>query len=255
VLVDDRARSNPFLFEHNWRRRPIRSFFATWFASLRPRRFWNHVALHETPRVRPLVALVLIVAVLSFAIFLGLVNAGAWATSGYTLPQWLPSTGLDSALSSLHWFLQGIRDPRDWLDPETGGALLWFAGVQVAGTWVFLAALRQTLGRCRVRAVQLLRVVAYATIGTSLLMLPTVLVLFWVVGEAFPWGRWYGTLGLLALLLPLFVPCLMFGYFVTVGLRDYVKLPRPWALGLTASFTASLAALAVFATFVFFVRP
>lgn len=150
-------------------------------------------------------------------------------------------------------WLDRIREIRDffgdlsgigtWLDPELISALVFVFGSCLLGTFVFLAGLRQTLGRCRVRVVQILRVVGYAALGASTVT-PIVLITSFCLqtvlnppGNPFAWWRE------VFLLIPLWVPTLVLGAYISTGLGDYLRLPRPHAIGFVAAFTAILASM------------
>lgn len=44
-MVDRASRHNPFLFEHNWRKQPVRLWLETVVRALRPGRFWQRESL------------------------------------------------------------------------------------------------------------------------------------------------------------------------------------------------------------------
>ena len=45
---------HPWLFEYHWRRRPLYRLARTWFAALRPHRFWREVRMTDPIKLRPL---------------------------------------------------------------------------------------------------------------------------------------------------------------------------------------------------------
>jgi len=108
-----------------------------------------------------------------------------------------------------------------------------------------LCSFRQTLGRCQVRAVQVLRVVAYAATPVCTLW-ATINLFHFAIGFAF-FSRWvclpdgqpvwfavFTVLGTVAL------PALL-AILLCAGLKRYLRLPRAILLGLAASLIAFLA--------------
>ncbi len=63
--------THPRLFEHQWRRRPIRSLIWTLWTVLRPWRFWREVRLVNRVRLRPALVVVLAAAALLLALVYG----------------------------------------------------------------------------------------------------------------------------------------------------------------------------------------
>lgn len=162
TVLDASAWKSEFLFEHHWRNRFFRSWLKTTWAGLRPFRFWRNVSIHDRIHPGPLWFL-LLTSVLWFPITM---NVFAWLT-------WLV---LEAALNVLG---PGLITPRgQWLNlarqivshmvREFGDLEpdFWTLGFLLTGLLAALAmlcGLRQTIGRCRLRTVQLLRVVAYAS--------------------------------------------------------------------------------------------
>jgi hypothetical protein len=212
-----------WLFEYRWRDRPIRAYFHTLWRGLRPWSFWRDVSIHDEIKPLPL--------------WLNLITAPVWTMLGMLAfaaaiywpcllvkrlwsPGW--STGVifgsgvppfQSMMMSLEWMQ---RIDISALPIQLAVLLLY----QLA-TLLLLCSLRQTLGRCRVRTVQVLRVAAYALPPAGLLS-----------GAVQPWlivasAFIHESIGLFSLLSgPLFI-----GGYLAIGLGRYLKLPRSWLLG------------------------
>ena len=115
-------------------------------------------------------------------------------------------------------------------------------------TLVMLCSLRQTLGRCRVRSAQILRLTAY--VATPVLIL---------------WSIWVIAVACLATLLPIdetnalvvltilvcyTTPPAIFALFLGVGLKRYLQLPRAWLLAIVTVIVAFLFAFTVLTAFI-----
>lgn len=157
-----------FLFEHQWRRRPVRSFVVTVWRSFRPWKFWRSVSIHQRIAAGPPIFLIACSVGLAVGILQLIGHGTTWlliaAGGSFGATLW----GQSPRTARVLWALMGLVESR--------GRVLSFAtrfGVEMA---VMLAAmvglilvLRQTLAGCRVRFVQVLRVVAYAAIPVALL--------------------------------------------------------------------------------------
>jgi hypothetical protein len=160
------GRHNEFLFEHAWRKRPVRSYLRTMFHGLSPRHFWRRVSIHDRVHKWPLLSLLLCsVAIVSMmaTIPVGVRTADSLLTTLY----WIWRAGvpgganvyrgtspLQTAIVLIRnlWPLCRLQDLQYVL---TGGAILEFLVMLT-----MVCSLRQTLGQYRVRTVQVFRVVA-----------------------------------------------------------------------------------------------
>jgi len=113
-----------------------------------------------------------------------------------------------------------------------------------------LCSLRQTLARCRVRSVQILRVVAYA--AAPVLLLWGLYVNLVVLSDVLLW--WMAYLAEINDALEAAVgigvgtvPIAMFAWFLAAGLRYYLRLPRARLVALVCMFVAALFTVTVFA--------
>lgn len=249
-----------FLFEHHWHRRPVRSWLKTAWRALRPRRFWRDVAIHERICAGPLWFMLASAVPACLLALHGLAALGWLAAEMFRIwvpnprrGQWGTSIGLLETgrlswlVDELSWILKSLAI----LPHEIGWSYaLLPCGVTLIllATLTFLCALRQTLGRCRVRSVQVLRVVAYAGVPTGLLS-----GVYWVLLTCLPvaLGSIPSPPAAVEVAAGNVVPLLMFGAFVSIGLKHYLHLPRAWLVGLTAVGVACLfmfTAYALFAT-------
>ena len=142
VLDEFRRRQKPF-FEYEWRRNPVRSLLRTWWWALWPPRLWRRFDIHDPPRVGPLLAIpalcltaFLVLFLLLLAAFtLWYVHRGNWR---YTLQD-----VCDSVLASLRYDVP---------------VLSFLVAAWLVSLLTALMLFRQSMRRCRVRTVHVLRV-------------------------------------------------------------------------------------------------
>jgi len=140
---------HPWLFEYQWRRRPLSSFVRTFGHALRPWRLWREIDLFHPVRPRPLIAMFIIAILFVFVFDYGciLLHIYSWADS------WL-------------WFYSLVEV---WERVEkhltTAAALAWI--VLVSSLALLLP---DSLRRARVRPIHLLRIALYAAIAVSVLV-------------------------------------------------------------------------------------
>ena len=247
--VLNRARhQSPFLFEHNWRRRAVLSLLSTIWRSLWPRRFWGSVSIHARVHVGAL----LFVSVVGVSLALVLFHGLAWllATAlGPLQTQYLPFSFVyqlrqSSWYDRLIWFLEEIAYPSRSIE-ELVVMPLWVLCL-VIGTFLMLASLRQTLGACRIRAAQLFRVWVYS--ATAYLVLSTLLFFtVFCVFQRFP-SFYLSTAEFIKLALISVVIMAILPWYLGIGLRDYLQMPRPflhsfvcWGIGLLLAATVNMA--------------
>ncbi len=237
-VLDASAWRSKFLFEHHWQTRPAQSWLRTTWAGLRPFRFWRSVSIHDRIHPGPLWFLLLT----SIPWFLITMNLTAWlgwlaaevasqaaANPGSVTPLW---RSLDIARQTLWQMLFDFDDP-------TGP--LWtlcFVLISLLAALALLCGLRQTLGRCRVRPVQILRVFAYASTPMSICLgtlFPVVVVLTDTAGR-FTSSAVGICAGIGSLILLLACPTV----FLVAGLKHYLQLPRATLLAATSVFVGAL---------------
>lgn len=259
VLDSIRVRSTR-LFEFQWRRRPIRSYFATLFRGLAPAKFWRGVSIYDPVTPGPLIAMLalaplaalflvhvsaalafVLVGVLEFAAYGG---SPSWAEVlleiRYKYELFEPDLRLRqaagspaSAPSDLGLFT-GFLAVLPLMIGEYYLLPLGHIALATLVTVVLVCSLRQTLARRRVRTVQVLRVTAYAAA-------PALLVCGLMAGGV---GGFLVALGidgtggpLAAIILPIFfltAGVLIAGAYLGAGLRRYLDLPRSYIIAMTA---------------------
>lgn len=111
------------------------------------------------------------------------------------------------------------------------------------GALCVMSGLRQTLGRCRVRTTQVLRVFAYTATPIGIVWSFVLLAGYVVILDqgGVPWSsRWNaitaGTIG---------VAAFAYACFLRIALRDYLRLPRSTALAVAAATVGGLFAMTV----------
>lgn len=240
-----------FLFEHQWRKRPIWSFLVTVWRSFLPRSFWSSVSIHNRISCRPL-WFMLAVTILLFAI---LVPAVAWLVStGMKLVLARPVFGIGGGSRAISptlrqlWSIAGelgalaelpLRNPVRYLEVPACATATFVAVLAV------VCGMRQTLGRCRVRTVQVLRVIAYAATPVCVVWsfaIPAVLIVGDVVLPDPPTNDLEFLLGPLIAISMFALPL---AAFLTVGLRAYLKLPRAAAIAVVSGYVGALVAMMV----------
>lgn len=238
-VLTSAATISDFLFEHNWRTRPVRSLATTVWRTFFPRRFWDSVSIHDRVCVGPLAALML-AAVAAFLLLIpGLAYVGSLLLRGLEALLMLNGQSpmqIGYSAATLEYIstvvISGFAFP------------LYVARFSVPlltvliGTIGILFALDDTMSRCNVRPAQLYRAVVYAFLPTCILMAACV-----VVSTALmPWIELFYSQFILGFsfdfllsALALVVCWLTFATFLSVGLRRYLQLPRARLLSLTAT--------------------
>lgn len=235
ALLRYRRREKP-LFEYHWRDRPVRSFVRTWLLSLRPRRLWQTVDMHDPPQVGPLLlwlfALILLMDVSCIALFAATQWGAAWLQSG----QWPGAEWVTVILSILHHLT----------------TLSWHQPMAIYVMWALfaLAALmlfRQSMRIARVRTVHVIRVWTYAAgagmpisafgITLSFMVLDVVLsILDWPYRWRYGWlFQASGFFGLIALIHST--------WSVARGYSHYLKMPHSFGIAIAIQLIAGMSVL------------
>jgi hypothetical protein len=218
TALDSAAGRSEVLFEHHWQTRPLWSWRKTMWASFRPFRFWRNVSIHDRVEGGPLSFLLL--------------TSGVWFIAAYN------ATVL---LIRVYQRLASQPPSISFGEFEDNLALAFFILCALLLALLMLCGLRQTLGRCRVRSIQLLRVFAYASTPLSM-WLAVLSAVFVCTTQTLDRGPGTGTrtldfsVGGIALILV--CPVL----FLTAGLKRYLQLPRPLLLAGTAVFIGACSA-------------
>ncbi len=242
---------SPWLFEHQWNRRPVRTFLRTLVATLNPGRFWRKLPLQLRINRFALGLQLLAAGPFALVLYLSLLGASALAILAWGVARPLPPTSagamtLESQL--LGMLFSGITNPITW---RFGVQSLVSGLAFVVVSFAVLLTLRQTLARCRVRGAQLLRVVSTAAPGwfaigafigflltlheTRQSLLGTT---FFGASLDYPLIEWW-FFGAVSILLA--VP---FWWFILArALGRYLRLPRAWFVALLTTFAALIAAI------------
>ncbi len=227
-----------FLFEHNWRRRPLGSYLETLLRSLWPARFWSRVSLHDHLTPAPLWFFLI-----SFCVVLVLAREAAeWAWwGGLYWFAWLSDDwggmGVFAIAAGELSDMQRYRERRVIM---RGGELLMLLTAATTAT-ALVGGLRQTLGRCRVRPIQVLRACAYA--------LPPALALVYLSLNV--WLRAYMPEPIdfydryIPYVFGTVAACIaVVAAYVTLAVRDYLRLPRAGLIATAAGAVGVLSAIA-----------
>lgn len=239
------AHENPLVFEHQWRRRPIRSWIVTMFAVLRPWSFWSKVSMHERIAPSALIAMWLILSLFMAAAQIVAITTGI-VLSEYASGRIGDDLPLVLAIEKLApYWLARLREVLQFA--VSGDPAMWFLITLIVGvplvpfliTWLFILMLRETLGKCRIRNEQVLRVAAYCApimsvlcvLGTAgILSAPALITQFLSVGHI-----------ILFVAIVVFVPALIFGQIITHALRRYLLLDHASRIGRTCGLILALA--------------
>lgn len=249
VLAQAAWRSD-FLFEHHWRTRPIRSWLKTIWKSFCPGRFWRRVSIHDRIEAAPLWFLLAFSVVVFLILLHGLAGVG-WLLTDKLFLKWFPlSFYTPSSPSRLEGLASIFRDIAE--TPFTDPTACLFAAIAVwlvlLAALALLCSLRQTLGRCRVRSIQILRVISY--VSTPVLALTAL----WILASASALALLPLQIGLAAeitLIAALHaMPLVAFIVFLGFGLKRYLRLPRAWLLAIVTTLAASLFALTALMFFI-----
>ncbi|MCH8253007.1 MAG: hypothetical protein IID36_11195 [Planctomycetes bacterium] len=152
VLNANRLARKPH-FEYRWRDRPIRSFVWTFFAALRPRRFWSGVEMRDPPRVRPLIVMAVLLTVAIVVSDIVLEPIADWV--------YFMSRGAARGLSSsgvtghLAWIVRRIN--RYAISTETVyfvAALFFWAAASLGALLIFQKSMR----KYKIRTVHVVRI-------------------------------------------------------------------------------------------------
>lgn len=227
VLTEYHGRQKP-LFEYRWRDEPIRSLVRTWMRTLRPRRFWNTIDIHDPPQVGPLLVFALMGAVLflfCMIVFQGIDN-WIWASAGRGWQQVRPVT---YDLGSLFLYvISAFFSPELW--SYFVCVVVWFT-LSFASLMLF----PQSMRLCRVRGAQVLRVWAYSV--PPIIPLVTVLLFLYSISVALLGGSYImETDGAAAVVVLISVTRALH-----VGYRRYLQMPHSWGVAIASQFITALA--------------
>lgn len=260
-VLDEALHHNPFLFEHNWRKRPVRSLLKTLWLSLRPQAFWSRVSIHEKVNARVLWLFVLAspvvfwVTLVASAWCLGkALQKTQWLWNPYGLSHYNPANmNMNSMyISPFEQTLVLLLDAYQWrmdfkfrLDETEHLVFLLAAVIVVLTTMGAVRMLWQTMGRYRIRGVQVLRVAAYASVPAAIvtaLAYHLFLLLILYIDVLSEWSSipMYWRAAYVRDFLWLCTATLPPGFYLAAGLKFYLKLPHARSVGMVSAFIGVL---------------
>jgi hypothetical protein len=232
------ANRSPWLFEHQWRKCPVGAWVETLRRSLRPRRFWSDVSIHDVIEPGPLWFLLLTAPVVAYVLLIAIL-LGAYAVAAglerMTLAS--PTFSRYELTSYQIWALtQDVLGQQR--SSEVPVTLLGLSAGVLLVVLTMICLLRQTLGRCRVRTAQILRVVAYAAGPICLLAMGlfTAALLAGLFLASFGMGA-SGALVPVGLLVGLLAVPMV---YLAGGLRHYLRLTHARAVAVVSVLVAVL---------------
>lgn len=155
ALDNYRRRQNP-LFEYQCGKHFIRSAIRTWWWCLRPTKFWKRIDIHDPPQVVPLLIWVLMCLV-AFAVSVAVTTGIAQWLPRYMYALSRPARFRRTGWAQLpSWVLRVASNPE--FARVVVSVLAWTVFSLVA-----LLVFRQSMRRCRIRTVHVIRVWAYST--------------------------------------------------------------------------------------------
>lgn len=239
VLVNAKHK-NAFLFEHHWRSRPLRSWGTTAWRSVRPKRFWAEVSMHEDIKPIPLLTSLVLSVTTLFVALHGL----AWASSRaiYLIAAVRRTRPMRISVVRSRFLDLAYRLGELGSLPYTEGwsYVLWIGlavAIPLAGALALLVALRQTMRRYRVRIIQMLRVVAYMATPVCLWCGLAYLLTHYVLPSLFRFKHFKSAMMVSFAVFAWGV----FSWYLARGFKQYLHLPHAGILGMTAALVGLLA--------------
>ncbi len=224
LIAEAETRLESPLFEHQWRRRPFRSFVTTVVLAAFPWWLWRRVPLTADLRLIPLLFLALVVLLAHF----GARYAADFASNAH-----------------FRWWIQlafgrGTASPPFDFTEHVGFVMGHFAFALL--TWLVLQVFQQTIARFRVRPAHFLRLIVLAWVALltwhlacdvswtafHIILLP--------VGVSPRWSLWSAEPFLIHV-----VPYGLFVLSVCLALNVYLKLRRGWLMGASSVVIVMLA--------------
>ena len=207
-------------FEYRWRDRPVKSFFGTWWRTLRPKRFWARMNLHDPPAVAALGAMVVIqTAGVYLAIALAMIvpDIIRYTTLLVSPPPAFAARGYTAA-RILAWAAQDIAG-------KFTHGIVW-SGTAFCASWILLSlfsllVFQQSMRRCRVRTSQVIRVWSYsmATALPPILFAATSTIQ--LLSRSWAWRGYAAAIAVIGVILVLLfvVRSIRYGYATYLGMR------------------------------------
>ncbi len=229
VLDEFRRHRKPF-FEYQWRRHPFQSLRRTWRWAVWPPNFWRRFDIHDPPQVGPLLSLVVLSLAVLFVLIVLLSGLDKWVWMRLWVSRRVGATG--GAWGDLPWYLLGKIAARETYTTLLT-AVAW-VGMNFAALMVF----RQSMRRCKVRTVHVIRVWAHATS----LMLPVVVIIISFTGFTIAFAGIRHIPGTELMVTLLFLAHVTWSG--SCAYRTYLRMPHSLAVAIAAE------TMAVLATFV-----
>jgi len=226
------------LFEYQWRTKPVRSLFYTWWLALRPKKLWTTMEIHDPVRVRSLLASALVLSAgVALAIWMAFAIQACWVISLVYPRSWQVQRGIS--------FLVFLSDNL-WGSLESFWLIIIISCYVSSWMLSLLAALltfQQSMYRLRIRVPHILCVAVYASIPLWVGIV--------VLGSLFSfWDgpvKYFGVVqrGQIGIGIPILVVTLYYSLrSVSLAYRDYLHMHHPWAVAISAH---AIALLLIFA--------
>jgi hypothetical protein len=235
-MLNRAALRSDFLFEHQWRVKPIRSWLATLWRSLFPRRFWGQVSAYDRIHSGPIGFMLTFSAVPALIVLHATAGLGWMILHGLDLGWFIGLRG-GGTLSPPYFvyaerFLHSVlvlplESPFQYWSCVLSATLAMFALLPLLACWSAVAR------GCQDRWGPIVRLVTYTANPVLILWSIWILICFcW-----FETSRLRNELLDLGLLVtPLLIVFIM---YLGIGLKHYLRLPHPWITA-AASVLASL---------------
>lgn len=149
------------LFEYQWRTKPVRSLFYTWWLAMRPKKLWTAVEIHDPVRWGPLVvASIMTMIAMALLIVAGLIVEGSMQ---YLV--WYSSNGATWRAQGNPYFRWIVRNTlRFVLEPKFYIVLWGYFSLWQFSTWTALLIFRQSMRKYRIRPVHTFRIATYSAV-------------------------------------------------------------------------------------------
>lgn len=237
--------AHDWLFEAQWGQRPLRSFVTTLWRSLRPRRFWRAIPLAEPVHAAALLLFLFLAWLIVWTTAHAIVLAAGWLVYYVSTTTAAGSRSFDLRILGIllraraEEYFAALDLRQSAPTRMVMGGWLCFHAVIV----LTMLSLRQTLGRCRIRALQLLRLAVYAFCGSTTWVAPVQVVAIvlaaWLEGPARQGKSVAVMLGV-----PL-VGAVLEALWLAIGWRGYLQLPRGWLVAPCAVLVGGLTVMLI----------
>lgn len=239
------------LFEHACYREPFRSFVRTCWRVIWFPRFWRRLSVHIPINVHGLLLQCFLSIILGVGgVLLFLLSSLALVKITMFVLEWAIQENPRSLRRVWQQWSWTARIDQ-WLEssfiyqtfPELQRWTIFCVILAIGGFFVFVVALRQTMGRFRVRTAQIIRVYANALLGTATVcvLLRVSLLSYALLALALRWQQLPHNEMEKYFLIPITFGVASFA----VGLRRYLQLPQAWLISLVGFATAVIFSLTI----------